>query len=145
MVSTCRRIDPSLPVAAMLLALSGLACAQPAGRIDATLPQGEPARRAERIESTRPLRDASEAMLRDELARHADLDRLANPHFDRPGGAAWVQPSVYPTIRPQAHPGPSPCVGTACVRPPPPGWAPDRRPPGLPLPTPIDPRRTPPR
>jgi hypothetical protein len=102
---------------ALLIAFHAAAGAQPRERVDSTLPALETHRPGERVTTTRPLREASEARLREQLIRQAELDHLANPHFARPGAYGPVFPSVY--LQPYG-PLPPPCSGPGCGPPRPP-------------------------
>ena len=99
---------------ALLIAFHAAGGAQPRERVDSTLPSLETRQPGERVTTTRPLREASEARLREQLQRQAELDQLANPHFAHRGAYTPVFPSVYPppfgVVRP-------PCVGPGCVPP----------------------------
>lgn len=78
---------------ALLLALPVPAVAQVRDRIDSTLPAPGARSTGDRVIDTRGQRLRSEAQLREELARHQDLDRRFNPPHD--AGVA-----VFPSIRP---------------------------------------------
>jgi len=116
-VPSMNRLNPVLLLLLCLLPVPAEAQAQVqvqhAGRTDSTLPSLNAARPGERVVSTRPQRDAGEAVLRQELLRQAELDRLFNL---RPmdGGMA---PPVYPTIVLQPGADRALCNGGDCTRP----------------------------
>jgi hypothetical protein len=85
----------------------------PRDRVDSTLPALESPGRGERVLSTRPQRAASEARLRDELIRQAEIDRLVNPYRDPWSAGMPVVPSVFPQV---GVGGVWPCPGCG-------GWA----------------------
>lgn len=87
--------------------------AQHAGRSDSTLPALNGARPGDRVTSTRPQRDASEAAFRQELLRQAELDRLFNPGL----GNGGYGPPVFPSIILPPGAASTPCSGRDCLRP----------------------------
>ena len=105
------RLKPLLLALLCLLPVPG--AAQPVGRSDSTLPALNGPRPGERVTSTRPQRDASEAALRQELLRQAELDRLFNL---RPGDGG-MDPPVFPSIYLQPGAGGMPCYGRDCLPP----------------------------
>jgi hypothetical protein len=118
----------------LLCMLAAAAHAQPRERVDATLPERASRERGDRVLDTRPLRDASEARLREELLRQAEIDALVDARQTRAAGLMPIYPSVYPFALPRVQPpiylpgtsssrppdgsGPGPCAGARCPRPP---------------------------
>lgn len=105
------RLKPVFLALLCLLPVPG--SAQHAARTDSTLPALNAPLPGERVTSTRPQRDAAEAVLRQELLRQAELDRLFNL---RPGDGATAPP-VYPSIYLPHGPGRPPCYGRDCLWP----------------------------
>lgn len=110
------------PQVAALVALALAAAPLAAGeRVDSTLPNAStPPVRGERVLQTRPQREASEARLANELARDAELRRLASAPVEpwAAGGFApgWVLPGV-PCLVPGCPPRPLPGPYKPTVRP----------------------------
>jgi hypothetical protein len=88
----------------LLCTLAAAAHAQPRDRVDSTLPERASRERGERVLDTRPLRDASEARLRDELLRQAEIDALIDARQARAAGLVPVYPAVFPSAFAPVHP-----------------------------------------
>lgn len=107
---------PSSCAAATLLAAIAFAGMPAAAveRVDSTLPNAStPPVRGERVLQTRPQREASAARLAQDLARDAELRRLAGPPPDPwapagPWAPGWLLPG-------------GPCLTPGCPPPPVPG------------------------
>ncbi|MFM1988253.1 MAG: hypothetical protein RJA99_1210 [Pseudomonadota bacterium] len=115
---TVRRPQQAVVLVALVLAAAPLAAVE---RVDSTLPNAStPPVRGERVLQTRPQREASEARLANELARDAELRRLAAAPLDpwAAGGFApgWVLPGV-PCPVPGCPPRPLPAPYKPTVRP----------------------------